>query len=97
MTQSRLVGVFEVLSDPKRIQRIAITCRCSLRWIEFIPQELHDSDLICRFTCSRCATQYVLYHKQLKRLTEGDIDVERLTEVKLTDTVDTNNKHQYDA
>lgn len=68
------VTVITVLCDARKIQRIAVTCRCSLRWIEFIPQELHDSDLIAEFQCSRCATRYHLYHKQLSRVKENSDD-----------------------
>lgn len=66
------VNMIVVLCDPRRVQRVAITCRCSLRWIEFIPQELHDSDMICQFECQRCHTLYRLHNKQLSRVKEDN-------------------------
>ena len=64
------ISMIVVLCNPKTIQRIAITCQCAKRWIELVPKELHDSDMIAQFECPACSTLYHLYHKQLKRLTE---------------------------
>lgn len=64
---SHYIGVIEVLSDPKKVQTIAITCRCKHRWTEQVPGELHDSGVAMRFRCPRCATAYVIYNKILHR------------------------------
>lgn len=53
-----------VLCDPKRVHRIALTCRCTRRWTELIPAEVHDSQLICQFTCPACGQHYILRDHQ---------------------------------
>lgn len=90
------VNFIAVLCDPRRVQRIAITCRCSLRWIEFIPGELHDSDLIARFTCPRCDTEYDLHHKQLHRVIKENASHDRPRQGFATVTIN-DDKQQYDS
>lgn len=69
-SRNKPVNMIIVLCDPRRVQRIAFTCRCSMRWIEFIPQELHDSDMTAQFSCPRCNTQYRLHQHQITRVKE---------------------------
>lgn len=89
------ITVIRVLCDARKIQRIAITCRCSQRWTEQISSELYDSNLIAEFECERCKTRYHLHHKQLHRVMENNNDRSN-TEPFATVRID-NNKQEYDA
>lgn len=64
----RPINMIVVLCDPRRVQTIALTCRCKRRWTEAVPQELHDSEMICQFECPDCHTLYRLHNKQLSRV-----------------------------
>lgn len=59
------VTMIKVLCDAKRLQTIAITCRCGRRWTEKIPAELHESRLIAVFDCPACQRQFWLRDKVL--------------------------------
>jgi uncharacterized C2H2 Zn-finger protein len=74
MAHNKNINAIVVLCDSKTIQRVAITCRCETRWIELVPKELHDSDMIAQFECPKCGTLYRLHHKQLKRVQEDAHD-----------------------
>ena len=63
------INCITVLCDPRRVQRVAITCRCGHRWVELIPAELHDSDMTAEFECY-CGQRYHLHNKQLHRVME---------------------------
>jgi DNA-directed RNA polymerase subunit M/transcription elongation factor TFIIS len=86
-------NVITVLCDSRRVQTIAVTCRCGQRWTERIPAELHDSTMICQFECTSCHTLYHLADKVLKRVKEdADHELARAFQV----TTD-NHKQDYDA
>lgn len=72
MSADKPITMITVLCDARRIQRIALTCRCAHKWVELVPQELHDSDMIARFACSSCGQEYDLHHKQLTRVTKTE-------------------------
>ena len=66
------INMIIVLCDPKRVQRIALTCKCDNKWTELIPQELHDSELIAQFECPKCGQLYRLHRHQLIRVNMED-------------------------
>jgi len=96
MDSRKPVNMIDVLCDPRRVQRIALTCRCGRRWVEYIPQELHDSDMTAQFECIACHTLYHLYHHQLRRVKEDALhdESDRLNEVARSTVTDTT---KYDA
>jgi hypothetical protein len=89
----RCINLVRVLCDSRRVQTIAITCRCGNRWTERIPQELHESTMICCFECIRCSTQYLLRDKVLIRVKE-DIDDQQQT---VNTTIHNNDIRHYDS
>jgi hypothetical protein len=91
---NKTINMIVVLCDPRRVQNIALTCRCGLRWIEHIPQELHDSDMTAQFECEKCHTLYRLHHHKLQRVEE---DVLRDPEQQEFTRISTQDKSQYDS
>lgn len=64
------INVISVICDERKMQNIALTCRCGNRWTERIPGELHNSDMTAQFECEKCHTLYHLQNKQLRRAGE---------------------------
>lgn len=71
------VTVIKVLCDAKRVKRIALTCKCTRKWTEVIPGELHDSDLTAQFECPACGQCYHLRNKVLIRVKEDTYNHDR--------------------
>jgi DNA-directed RNA polymerase subunit M/transcription elongation factor TFIIS len=67
---SKPINVITVLCDTRRMQTIALTCRCGTRWTERVPGELHDSQMIAQFECPKCGQAYHLHNKTLHRVQE---------------------------
>jgi len=89
-------NVLRVGCDPSKVRRIAITCRCSLRWIEFIPGELHDSDMAVTLDCPRCHTEYRLQNKTIQRVKE-DTDDRQNTHKQTNVANASDDKRNYDS
>lgn len=94
MPRDTPINNITVLCDSRRVQRIAITCRCTRRWIELVPAELHDSDMIAEFQCIACGTRYHLHHKTLQRVKE---DTLRDSDKQTFAAIRTDNDVKYDA
>jgi len=61
------IATITVLCNPKTVKRIALTCKNLHRWTELIPQEVHDSALLCRLECPTCGAAYILQNHQFTR------------------------------
>lgn len=75
MSDNNFVNQINIICDPKKVQTIAIKCRCGNRWTEKIPQELHDSNLTAQFIC-RCGREFYLRNHVLISAGKGGQDVE---------------------
>ena len=91
-----IINMIKVMCDSRHVQTVAITCRCGNRWIERIPQELHESSMICCFQCIRCQTQYLLRNKVLIRVKEDYDQRQDNTNINIT-TVNNTDKPHYDS
>jgi hypothetical protein len=65
------INMITVICDASTMQTIRIACRCGRQWIERIPQELHDSELIAQFDCT-CGRVHLLRNHQLLSLTKEE-------------------------
>lgn len=63
------IGTLHVITDARKLERIALTCRCGHRWTERVPGELHDSDVTFVFACI-CGQVYHLRNHRLQRVKE---------------------------
>ena len=72
MNQTPL-NVITVLCDSRTMQTLRITCRCGASWTERVPRELHDSQMIAQFICTKCQRIHLLKNHVLKSISKEEL------------------------
>lgn len=58
-------------SDPAKIHRIRVTCRCGVPAVHEYPSEITGTGIICLLSCASCGQGYRLCDGEITRIERG--------------------------